>query len=225
VTRYEDKLRERPVMNAYSYSTGSRQGTVMTARVTKDERDALADALEAARNLGHGHATRYVEVCDLCSALARLDALATTDAKQPSPASSSSGSSAGVRVTTERVHGSSPKTTDGMTDVRITELLGRVAEGFTPEDRDEAWDEIKAEVERLLEERDRLAERLAGIRPLNDAEWKVICRQDDVIHEARRLSRSAGLIKTTGDLDRAIQALDDAREGASKAGGSGGGVH
>jgi hypothetical protein len=76
-------------------------------------------------------------------------------------------------VTTERVHGSSPKTTDGMTDVRITELLGRVAEGFTPEDRDEAWDELKAEVERLLEERDRYMLRTADAEGMNMIEDEV----------------------------------------------------
>jgi hypothetical protein len=55
-----------------------------------------------------------------------------------------------------------------------------------------------------------LETRLAQIRPLTEAEWAVLMREHDVLHEARRLSNTPGAINTTRDLDRALKRYDEA---------------
>ena len=54
--------------------------------------------------------------------------------------------------------------------------------------------------------------RIAKTRPLRKTEWDVIYREHDVLHEARRLSRSIGVINTTAELDRALKRYDEARD-------------
>jgi len=57
-----------------------------------------------------------------------------------------------------------------------------------------------------------LRKRLSQIRPWRDTERAVLLRQDDVVHEARRLSNAVGEINTTRELDRALKRYDDAVE-------------
>lgn len=65
-------------------------------------------------------------------------------------------------------------------------------------------------VQRLEEQLETAQERLSQIRSLTDEEWAVFMREHDVLHEARRLSRSIGVINTTRHLDRALERYDEA---------------
>ena len=70
--------------------------------------------------------------------------------------------------------------------------------------------ELCLERGQLQEQLEAAQERLAQIRPLSDAEWAVLMCEHDVLHEARRLSKSVGVINTMAALDKALRRYDEA---------------
>jgi hypothetical protein len=89
MTQYETTLRGRPIWPMPMMDGSNKR----VAEMSKTERDAHADVVEAARDFAE--LASPLNQRSVVKALARLDALTTTDAEQPSP-SSGLGSSAGV---------------------------------------------------------------------------------------------------------------------------------
>lgn len=51
---------------------------------------------------------------------------------------------------------------------------------------------------------------LEKIRPLTEAEWRVIYAEHDVLHAARHLVGSVGVINKTAELEHALKKYDEA---------------